>query len=385
MIRPFPLALSLAVAAAILPLAGDPLQAQPQPGDARPQPTLPSAARQTELSVLWKAEIGKSIVAAPAVAGQTVFVADQAGRLTALDVSTGKQQWQTDLGSTISASPLVADGVVYVGDEQGKFHAVQAADGKDRVLLTAGDKIVGRAAALGGVIYVGAYDHYLYALDAASGKTLWSFQTQAQVNAGPVIAADAVLVAGCDAMVRSLDAKTGQQRWAIDAGGPVAAGLLVSSGPVFAATLKGDRIAIDPTAGKLLWQTHESPENDGNTTFSASPVVSPISPDWIMFTAQSGTALHHDAASGKWCKTTQVRGRITATPVLWKGLVWAVTEEGRIYSSPKKTGQWMLRFTAGAGLKASATPSGDRLWVGDEDGTLWCLVEPAGKPLNTPK
>ena len=385
MIRPFQLSLSLAVAAAFFPLADAPLQAQAQPGEARPQTTAPPAARQTELSVLWKAELGKSIVAAPAVDGQTVFVADQSGRLTALDVSTGKQQWQTDLGSAISASPLVANGVVYVGDEQGKFHAVQAKSGKDRVLLTAGDKIVGRAAAIGGVIYVGAYDRYLYAIDAASGKTLWSFQTQAQVNAGPVIAGDAVLVAGCDAKVRSLDAKTGQERWAIDAGGPVAAGLLVSSGRVFAGTLKGDRIAIDPAAGKLLWQTRESPENDGDTSFSASPVVSPTSPDWIMFTAQSGTALHHDAATGKWRKTTQIRGRISATPVLWKGLVWAVTEEGRVYSSAKETGQWVLRFTAGAGLKASATPSGDRLLVGDEDGTLWCLVEPAGKALSSPK
>ena len=383
MIRPFPLALSLAIAAAILPLAGDPVQAQAQAGEARRQPTAPPAARQTELSVLWKAELGKPIVAAPAVDGQTVFVADQAGRLTALDVSTGKKQWQTDLGSAIAASPLVANGVVYVGDEEGKFHAVQALNGKDHVLLTAGDKIVGRAAVREGVIYVGAYDRYLYALDAASGKTLWSFETQAQVNAGPVIAGDAVLVAGCDAKVRSLDAKTGQERWAIDAGGPVAAGLLVSDGRVFAATLKGDRIAIDPAAGKILWQTRESPENDGDTSFSASPVVSPISLDWIMFTAQSGTALHHEAPTGKWCKTTQVRGRISATPVLWKGLVWAVAEEGRVYNAAKS--QWMLRFTAGAGLKASATPAGDRLLVGDEDGTLWCLVEPAGEALIPPK
>ena len=385
MIRPFHLPLSLAAAAVILPLAGSPLHAQTQPGEPRPQTTLPPAERKTELSVLWNAELGKSIVAAPAVDGQTVFVVDQAGRLTSLNVSTGKKLWQTDLRSPISASPLVANGVVYVGDEEGKFHAVQASSGKDRVILSAGDKIVGRAAVREGVIYVGAYDRNLYAIDAVSGKTLWSFQTQAQVNAGPAIAADAVLVAGCDAKVRSLDAKTGQERWAIDAGGPVAAALLVSDGRVFAATLKGGRVAIDPVAGKLLWQTREMPESDGDASFSASPVVSPISHNWIMFTAQSGSAFHHDAATGKWCKSTQIRGRLSATPVLWKGLMWAVTEEGGVYSSAKETGQWMLRFTAGAGIKASAVPAGDRLLVADEDGTVWCLVESAAKALKPPK
>jgi outer membrane protein assembly factor BamB len=380
---PISLARSVALAAGTTLLIAAAVPAQTQPPEGPVPATIP--ARTAELSVLWRTELGKPILAAPVVSGQSVFVADQAGRLTSLDLTTGRRQWQTDLGSAISASPLVADGVVYVGDEQGKFHAVQTSTGKDRVILTAGDKIVGQAALHAGVIYVGSYDRNLYAIDVASGQNLWSFETQAQVNAGPVIAGESVLVAGCDAKVRALDAKTGQEQWSVDAGGPVAASPFVFDGRVFAATLKGDRIAIDPIAGRLLWQSREMPETDGDASFSASPVLSPISRDCIMFTAQSGQAFHHDAATGKGRTTTQIRGRIAATPVLWKGLVCIVTEEGRVYASSTSNGQWVLRFTAGAGIKAPPAAAGERLLVGDEDGTLWCLADPADKPRKDPK
>ena len=381
--RSLPMVLSVAVA--VISFAGVGAEAQTQPGDGRPQATVPAVppvaavARMGELSVLWKAEIGKSIVASPAVSGGSVFVADQGGRLTSLDIASGKQQWQTDLGAPLSASPLVADDVVYVGDEQGKFHAVAASSGKDRVLLTAGDKIVGQAALREGVIYVGAYDRYLYAIDIASGRKLWSFETGAQVNAAPVIAGDTVLVAGCDAKVRALDAKTGKERWAVDVDGPVAATPLVADGRVFAATLKGDRVAIDPAAGKLLWKNREQADADGGASFMASPVIPPNVVDCVQFTAQSGQALWHDMASGKWQSTSFVPGRVSATPALWQGSFYYATEEGKLYGPRRTKGGAGLWFTAGGGIKAAPVAAGERLLVCDEDGAVWCLLKPAGK------
>lgn len=368
----------LAVAVAVISFAGVGVEAQTQPGEGAPQATVPAVARRGELTVVWKAEVGKPIVASPAVSGGSVFVADQGGRLTSLDISTGKQQWQTELGAPLSASPLVAGDVIYVGDEQGKFHAVQASTGKDRVLLTAGDKIVGRAAVREGVIYVGAYDRYLYAIDIAGGQKLWSFETGAQVNAGPVIAGDTVLVAGCDAKVRALDAKTGQERWAVDVDGPVAATPLVADGRVFAATLKGDRVAIDPAAGKLLWKNREEADADGGASFMASPVIPPNVADWVEFTSQAGHVLEHDLTTGKWCATSFVPGRVSATPVLWQSSFYYATEEGKLYGPRRSKGDAGLWFTAGGAIKASPAAMGERLLVGDEDGTVWCLVKPAG-------
>lgn len=375
-----PRRLQIAIAA-VIALAAQHAQSA---GPPLPDPQVPASRPADAVRTLWKTELGKPIVASVAVEGQSVFVADQAGRLTRLDLATGRQQWQTKLADAIAAAPLVVGGVVYVGDEAGAFHAVQADTGNDQVILKTGDKIVGQAAAGKGVIYVGSYDRSVYAMDTATGKQRWTFQTQAQVNASPVVSGQLVMVAGCDGYVRGLDAATGKEQWSVDVGGPIAATPLAYAGRVYAASLKGDRVAIDPAAGKLLWRNREQADVDDVPSFMSSPVITPNTVAAVSFTSQSGQFLTHDQATGKWQSTRYVPGRVTANPAIWRDQVYFATEEGKLYGPPRSKGDGGLWFTAGGAIKASPAPAGDRLLVADEGGTVWCLVgpwEPQSQPV----
>jgi outer membrane protein assembly factor BamB len=62
--------------------------------------------------------------ASPLVAGDTVWIADTSGLLSALDARTGKVKWQMDLGVPVLGGMAVADGVLLVTSWDGTLHAL---------------------------------------------------------------------------------------------------------------------------------------------------------------------------------------------------------------------------------------------------------------------
>jgi outer membrane protein assembly factor BamB len=60
------------------------------------------------------------------VAGQLLFMVNDAGIATALEARTGALVWRERIGGTHSASPLTGDGRVYFFDEEGKTTVIDA-------------------------------------------------------------------------------------------------------------------------------------------------------------------------------------------------------------------------------------------------------------------
>ncbi len=144
---------------------------------------------------------------APVVAGDTVFVADRAGVLRALDTD-GKQKWQAYTGGAIYYAPSVANGRVFVGSADGRVHAFEAATGRllwtyrvapGKRWISVYGKLISTWPVSGGVIvendtvYAAAgiahYDGtHVVALDAATGTLKWhndsSGAQSKEVNSG---------------------------------------------------------------------------------------------------------------------------------------------------------------------------------------------------------
>lgn len=71
-------------------------------------------------SILWKRENGAPYVPSVVVSGKEVFMVNDEGIATCIDLDSGDTVWKERLGGTFSSSPVVAEGRVYMIDEDGR-------------------------------------------------------------------------------------------------------------------------------------------------------------------------------------------------------------------------------------------------------------------------
>lgn len=146
-------------------------------------PFAPSAPRMSPLpelgkaeqaaKTLWSVDVGdaKAYDFAPAIIGETVYVAEHKGMLYRLD--NGKTTWKIDAGQALSAGVGAGAGMLVVGT------------------------------AKGGVL----------AFDAETGKALWQAQVSSEVLATPAVSSDGVAVRSGDNRIFFLDARDGSRKW----------------------------------------------------------------------------------------------------------------------------------------------------------------------------
>lgn len=167
--------------------------------------------------IVWKHSIGKAgvHVFSPALADNSVFVADADGTIERLDAASGKVQWRsktkTDLTAGVGVSPNGQ--VVAVGGEKGK----------------------------------------LLAFDGA-GKALWEVQASSEILSAPAVGNDVVIVRTGDNKVTAYDAADGKKRWFIQRVTPPLTlrntpGLVIANGNVYSAQPAGRILALALTNG----------------------------------------------------------------------------------------------------------------------------------------
>ncbi len=147
-------------------------------------------------------------VAAPIVAGNTVFLGDDSGAVHALSAEDGSVRWKAFTAGAIYFPPALWEGRLYVGSADGRVYALEAATGRllwcyraapaERWIPVYGKLIstwpvAGGVAVKDGIVYAaaGIADHdgtYVYALDAVTGEMKWCNDTSgnqaAEVDCG---------------------------------------------------------------------------------------------------------------------------------------------------------------------------------------------------------
>ncbi|MBI5331898.1 MAG: outer membrane protein assembly factor BamB [Betaproteobacteria bacterium] len=127
------------------------------------------------LTRMWEAQTGKasSHVFTPATDGQAVYVASAEGRISRLDLATGKTTWQIEAGQPISGGVGVGDGLVLVGTIKGVLLAYKAADGSPAWNAKLGGEILSPAVAGEGVVAARGNDGKVWMVESATGKVRW--------------------------------------------------------------------------------------------------------------------------------------------------------------------------------------------------------------------
>jgi|GEM_PF-1860708 len=155
-------------------------------------------------------------LAAPAVAGETLYLPCRGPNLLAVTLS-GTLRWRFDASLPANAwlhhTPLLCQDTIYAASSTGALLALQADSGRLRWQVPVGPpgRPLSPPVTDGERLYVGARDG-LYAL-ALDGQSLWHFSTAQKITATPVVVSGVVYAACWDRSLYALDAITGRELW----------------------------------------------------------------------------------------------------------------------------------------------------------------------------
>lgn len=327
------------------------------------------------MNVRWKYKAGDedkrgAIENNPTIAGDTAFVADNAGILHAIALADGKARWTYKSEGGFETTPLVFKGRVYLGDLDGLMHCIDASNGAKIWTFDSGSSIHASANITpdGKSILFGNDGAQVFALDAESGKKLWEGKGGDRINACPAIAGDAAYFTGCDARLLALKLADGTEKFAAELGGLAPGSPALLSDRIIAATGEGTVLALSTDGKKELWK-YEDVDQQG-AMFYSSPAVS----DGIIVIGCRDRMVHAiDATTGKRKWGFKTRGEVDATAVISDGRVYIPSKDKKLYVLDLQTGKELWSFQAARGITAGPAIASGVLVFGDTAGNVYCL------------
>jgi outer membrane protein assembly factor BamB len=337
-----------------------------------PQMTGTTTAHLPEqLEERWTFTSKNGLEGAPAIVGETVYLASLSEYLYALELATGKEKWRLKL-APMKAAPAVTGGRVFVGDIDGKFYCVDAATGKKLWMFETGGEITSGANFHGDSVLVGSHDATLYCLNQADGRKLWSYGIDGPVNGSPAISGNVAIVAGCDSILHAVDVKTGKATGTVELSGQAGATAAVFAGLAYVGTMSNQVVSVRIDKPAKLWQFEARRRQQ---PFYASAAVT----DELVIAGSRDKkvyALDRKTGLEKWNFITE--GQVDASPVVVGNRVYvgSLSRGGEFYVLDLATGRQIQLLTLDSAVSGSAAVSGEYLLVGTEKGTLYCLGKP---------
>ena len=326
-----------------------------QPATQSTQPTEPGARPAFESSA--------------AIVGGTVYVANKAGALIAIDLHTGKRKWIYKSEAPFSAGPAVLKGVVYIGDEDGIFHAVNADTSKKIWTFDAGSGIHSSANFIGDKLVFGDDGADIFCLSASDGKKLWDDKAGDRVNGSPAIGGSpaSAYVSGCDAELRAITIDGGKERFAKDMGALCPGSPAIIDNKVVVGTDGGKIVCYSEDGQKELWTFDQVAEQ---AMVYSSPAVSE---GIVVAGARDRNVYALDLNTGKPIWKFPTRGDVDSSPAISGGRVYIGSKDKRLYVLDLRTGKKLFDFVAGRGITATPAIGEGVVVIGDTGGNLYCL------------
>jgi len=362
------------LAAAVLAFAFTPMSHQPLPhassaqgeraffiGDMTrlvPQQELPFEPRETATPVLdeagsrlyvgtnngwvrcrfhgrnvWSWRAGGSILAAPLLDRETLYVAAADGKLTALNRITGEVRWSSDLQQELTTTPTLSGGRLYLMSSEESITGVDLETGKIAWKFhrdpPAGFTLRGNARPriAHGTLFAGFADGSLVALGPADGVARW---VRAVSGTGDYLDVDdlaapdedpKVYAASSKIGVVAVDAATGNPVWTAPLPG---ANHVLVDGPRLYASGKGALVALARTDGKVLWKLSLGNDRYATAASATSGVV--------MVSIERGPLMAVDAVTGRTRGAFDPGSGFSGGALTIPGAAFVVSNAGVLYS-----------------------------------------------------
>ena len=355
---------------------------------------------------IWKTELPGQGHASPIVWRDRVYTVTalpEAGlrQLLCLDRDTGRILWQQTVvqgplqklhkeNSYASSTPATDGERIFVCFRVGDEIVVAAhnrADGKQRWLVRPGthkgewgfsnepvlfeDKVIVDGDSKG--------DSFLVALSQENGSTLWRVDRRNKgiSYSAPLIrdiAGRTQLIQCGDRCVTSFDPHTGEQLWTVDGPSQEFVATPVCSEKadlVFISSSwpKSHLLAIRPDGHGNVTETHIAWDDTRGAPYVPSMIVAD---DFLLAINRAGFASCYEAATGKVLWREKL-GRHHASPVLVKGLVYLINDDGQVnVIKPGPQFERLVRYELGEPCYASPAISNGHVFLRTFE-HLYCL------------
>jgi outer membrane protein assembly factor BamB len=286
--------------------------------------TLHHLSAAATLEVIWKEDIGKAssrrarLTSPPVVADGALYVIDAEATVTSVDAATGKGKW------TVELAPKIKE----------KFRFREVLNRSKPAQIGFG----GGVAYDNGKLFVTSGFGFVAALNAATGEKLWEYKTEAPVRTPPTAYRGSVYVVTNVNELIALDQETGVKQWnfqsfeeaarILSAASPAAAGDLV-----VAPFSSGEVVALIAGSGRPVW----------NDTLARNTQLTALS----------------------------TLNDIAGSPVIDRGLVYAVSHAGRLVAIDIRSGQRV--WEAPVASLQMPWVAGDYIFVISVDSQLVCF------------
>jgi len=227
--------------------------------------------------------------------------------------------------------------------------------------------MIGWAAATGGRIDAGAYDLPSYEWGTASSPIIWNGLVILQCDGQK------------DSFIVALRAQTGEVAWKTSRdelpswGTPTV--VETASGPELVTNASNYIRAYDPRTGKELWRLGGSSKITAPTPIAGDGLIvvaSGRAPERPIFAVRPGA--RGDITNSKavaWSYTG--RGSYMPTPLIYRGLLYVLNNNGIFDAYNLKTGEEVYRERlpyVGSGFSASPVAADGKIYLSSEDGEM---------------
>lgn len=213
---------------------------------------------------VWMTKNLNAIYTAPLVHNNKVYVGDDLGILSCLDLKTGKLLWEYKSDNRILGTPAGEGNIIVFGSADDFIYGINAKTGKELWKLKTEKPVMGAVSIDKGIAYVGGSDEKFRAIDIKTGKLIWEYNgVKGYVETRPLIYDNKIFFGAWDNTMYALNQKDGSLAWKWDGGltrlhfSPAAVWPVATDGKVFFTA--PDRIitAVDVNTGKTVWRTKD--------------------------------------------------------------------------------------------------------------------------------
>ncbi len=244
----------------------------------------------------WKQRVSSEVLAAPQAANNIVVVRTVNGKLAGLDAESGDRLWIYDRGVPSltlrgTSSPVIAEGYAIAGFDAGRIVAVELSSGKPawetRVAVGSGRSELERMVDIDSdpviqndVIYVATFQGRLAALSLGTGKRLWTRDIPSY--AGLAVDKENVYVTDDGGHIWALEQVSGSSVWKQEA---------LQARATSAPAVVGPYVVVGGVEGYLHWMDRASGEFVARTRLDESPIIAaPVTiGDTVYFYSTAGT------------------------------------------------------------------------------------------------
>ncbi|HHY12004.1 MAG TPA: PQQ-binding-like beta-propeller repeat protein [Firmicutes bacterium] len=225
--------------------------------------------KDTTGMVLWKRELGSSIVARMLTASPSnVIVGTRNGMAYSIDSESGDIIWEYDAGAPWGGG-VIDRGKLYFGTAAGQVHCIEKDTGRMtwKTTLDPSGFVEPPAVYTGGkgkFLIVGSSSGKVYALNPVSGITRWAYQASGAVTNTPSAGLGMVFFGDWDQKLYAIDAVTGEEVWVKQLGRQVyyspAGNSLLYRNTLFSVTPADSHsggsflYALNPLNGQEIWK-----------------------------------------------------------------------------------------------------------------------------------